>query len=276
VPQKPKPPDELAEAQWLIKQISQTSAGLSRVKAKRLRLRLGELVAEIADLTNALDKFREPLSFFDPANPALVGSFVGIGLIAQARHPLDSISAFYGSGVYAIYYDGPHPAYKQLAKTEHPIYVGKADPDSPRAKKPREQGTGLFRRLYADHARAVRKVSTSLEIAHFSCRFLVVQSGWQTAAEDYLIDLFRPVWNDETRICWGIGKHGDSAEVRSNKRSPWDTMHPGRAWAVHAKLVDARPKSRIERDLAEHFSKYPPFRDVDDILKRFFDELKQK
>ena len=223
-----------------------------------------------------LDKFREPLSFFDPANPALVGSFVGIGLIAQDRHPLDSVAAFYGSGVYAIYYDGPHTAYKPLVKTEHPIYVGKADPDSPRAKKPREQGRGLFRRLNADHARAIKKVVGTLDIAHFSCRFLVVQSGWQTAAEDYLIDLFKPVWNDETRICWGIGKHGDSAEVRSNKRSPWDTMHPGRLWAGHTKLVDARPKARIEADLADHYAKHTPFKNVDAILKRFFDELRQR
>ena len=37
-----------------------------------------------------------------------------------------------------------------------------------------------------------------------------VQSHWQGAAEGYLINLFRPVWNNETDVCYGLGKHGDA------------------------------------------------------------------
>ena len=73
---------------------------------------------------------------------------------------------------------------------------------------------------------------------------LVVQSGWETAAEDYLIRLFRPIWNKETKILYGLGKHGDSAETRTNKRSLWDTLHPARVWAAPT-LEDARSPAEI-------------------------------
>lgn len=34
------------------------------------------------------------------------------------------------------------------------------------------------------------------------------------------------------KVCYGFGKHGDSAGTRKNERSPWDTIHPGRPWAT--------------------------------------------
>jgi hypothetical protein len=36
------------------------------------------------------------------------------------------------------------------------------------------------------------------------------------------------IWNRQTKPVPGFGKHGDSAETRSNSRSPWDTIRPGR------------------------------------------------
>ena len=45
------------------------------------------------------------------------------------------------------------------------------------------------------------------------CRFLIVRTGWQGAAEDFLIELFSPVWNNETGICYEFGKHEDSAVI---------------------------------------------------------------
>lgn len=39
---------------------------------------------------------------------------------------LTSIEEARGPGVYALFYDGPHPAYKPIASTQRPIYVGKA------------------------------------------------------------------------------------------------------------------------------------------------------
>lgn len=43
---------------------------------------------------------------------------------------------------------------------------------------------------------------------------LVVQTGWQDSAENYLIELFEPIWNSEVNICFGFGKHGDDPKTR--------------------------------------------------------------
>ena len=212
---------------------------------------------------------------FDPSNPVIIGKFAGIAMVAQKRHPLDAVDRFYGSGVYAIYYDGPFPTYAPLVGTENPIYVGKADPAVSGAKSAREQGEKLLGRL-KDHSRTIRKAAANLDIAHFTCRYLVVQTGWQIPAETYLINLFKPIWNDETRICWGIGKHGDSADKRSNDRSPWDTLHHGRAWAHDKRLKDARPKAQIESDIAAHLKLHPPYANDDAVLKQFYEDLRQR
>jgi hypothetical protein len=201
---------------------------------------------------------------------------VGIALVAQDRHALADVPAFYGSGVYALYYDGPHEAYSPIVKTETPIYVGKADPATPAAKTPREQEQRLSSRL-KDHARTIRKAAGNLEIADFTCRYLAIQSGWQTAAEDYLINLFKPIWNDEIGVCYGIGKHGDDPIKRSNLRSPWDTLHPGRDWAHRdASIRDASPKGRILSSIAAHYRLHSPFVSIDSVLKQFYEDLKQR
>lgn len=198
---------------------------------------------------------------------------VGIALIAGPRSRLSNLSAFYGSGVYALYYCGPMAEYSPIAGTEHPIYVGKADPSNSQAKSPREQGDRLFRRL-KDHARSIEKAESTLSLDHFDYRALVVQSGWETAAEKYLIDLFRPVWNDKVDLVYGIGKHGDSTHTRSNRRSPWDTLHPGRAWAHSGKAVaDAKDLEDIRAELELHFRTILPFDTVDGILRRFLNEI---
>lgn len=75
-------------------------------------------------------------------------------------------------------------------------------------------------------------------------------------------------------MLYGLGKHGDSATTRANKRSPWDTMHPGRAWAV-ATIEDAKGREQIATELSEHFTKHAPYRDRDQLLETFFEELRQ-
>lgn len=71
-----------------------------------------------------------------------------------------------------------------------------------------------------------------IRIESFQCRFLVLASAYAGAVEENLIRHYMPVWNDEAGVCYGIGKHGDAATTRKNTRSPWDTLHPGRAWAL--------------------------------------------
>ena len=51
---------------------------------------------------------------------------------------------------------------------DHPIYIGKADPDNQAAKDAVSQGTKLSARLN-EHARSIRKASTTLNIDDFEC-----------------------------------------------------------------------------------------------------------
>ena len=89
-----------------------------------------------------------------------------------------------------------------------------------------------------------------------------------------MIHLFRPIWNSETSILYGLGKHGDDATTRANKRSPWDTLHPGRKWAEKSK-EDAKSPTTIEAELSRHFEEHPVFPDLEHVLTSFLDELRQ-
>ena len=175
--------------------------------------------------------------------------------------------------MYAIYYKGSFAPYAPLAGTDHPIYVGKADPASSSAKDAVEQGTKLSDRLQ-EHAKNIRKATSSLNIDDFECRFLVVQTGFQKSAEDYLINFFKPIWNSETKICFGLGKHGDSPSTRGNKRSPWDTLHPGRPWAQSI-TTNQKSLQRILEEIAAHLVANPPYSDIHAIFERFIDDMGQ-
>jgi Eco29kI restriction endonuclease len=248
-------------------------ATLTSSKRKLLESHLQGLMDDLGRLLDQLDPISQPASVFDPANPKIVGRFVSLALVAQKRHPLAEIPKTYGSGVYAIYYKGDFPLYAPLSGSETPIYVGQAAPASNHARTPREQGNKLSARLDT-HRKNVAKATSSLRLDHFEFRSLVVQTGWETAAEDYLIHLFRPIWNSETNILYGIGKHGDDAVTRANKRSPWDTLHPGRAWAARS-IVDAKTIPQIEAELRTYFGEQRIFRTLDEVLTSFIEELRQ-
>jgi hypothetical protein len=246
---------------------------LSAPARRRLEEEVRKVISELGTFLNDLDPIRQPTSMFDPGNPKIVGRFISLALVAQQRHPIDSVARFYGSGVYAIYYKGAFGQYRAISGTETPIYVGQAAPAISNARTALDQGDRLCRRL-DDHRKNIGKAKSTLDIADFEIRSLVVQSGWETAAEDYLIHLFRPIWNNEIKILYGLGKHGDSAETRGNKRSPWDTLHPGRDWAADTKH-DAKTKKQIEDELVAHFKAHPVFPDLESVLKSFIDELSQ-
>lgn len=249
------------------------SAGLSQRARKTLESQLRELVDQLSDRLADLDPISQPTSVFDPSNPKVVGRFVSLALVAQQRHPLSAIPRAYGSGVYAVYYIGDFEAYRPISNTETPVYVGQAAPIVRGARTPREQGPRLCSRL-SDHQKNIAKAKTTLRLEDFEFRSLVVQSGWESAAEDYLIHLFRPIWNSETNVLYGLGKHGDSATTRANSRSPWDTLHPGRAWAAGS-TADAKSPATIADELGAHFSKHPVFQSLDEVLASFLDELRQ-
>ena len=242
--------------------------------------RVKEKVEAALDLLTALahdlDPIKKPTQTFNPSDPAVVGPFIAMAMLAQPLKPMAEINQvpkFYGSGIYAIYYHGDFDAYGPISGSEHPIYVGKADPEDPKADTPQRQGTRLFDRV-KEHSKTIRKATSTLRIEDFDCRYLVITSGWQDSAEKFLIRLFEPVWNSQTGICYGIGKHGDSNDTRANGRSPWDTMHPGRSWAEVSTPGDQFPESEIRANLAVHFMAKPPLRTQQDALTRFFDTLR--
>jgi hypothetical protein len=234
-------------------------AGLRPARLNALKNEIEAAIMRLQTFCRELDPVSHPRFVFDPTDPHVIGELIGRTLLLQPAQPLSTIGKFYGSGVYAIYYRGGFPAYRQISGTENPLYVGKADPATPNAQTVKQQGNGLSTRLL-DHKRSIAAV-TNINLEDFDCRYLVVKSAWQETAEDYLIDLFKPIWNNEMRICYGFGKHGDAAKTRANRRSPWDTLHPGRKWAMTSDNVpNEKSVQQILSEIGDHFSKYPPIR----------------
>lgn len=259
----------------LTARMAEVSSGGNHLKPAALR-KLEDVTERLRNVVVEFDPIALPSSVFDPADPVIAGRNIALALMAQPRRPMAELPGFYGAGVYAIYYKGerkPFPAYAGLVGSDHPIYVGKADPVTGSATTPKAQGRAIWGRLN-EHAKTIRKAETTLDIGDFECRFLVVQSGYQKAAEDYLIRFFQPIWNSETGICYGMSKHGDAATTRANARSPWHTMHPGVKWA-DASSADQKPPEEIERSIDTHFASNPPLQGMEEILGRFLQEMRQ-
>jgi hypothetical protein len=164
--------------------------------------------------------------------------------VAQEKVPLINIIPEYGAGVYALYYRGDHPAYAAVSGKETPIYVGKADPPRTARADVRSHGITLSGRLLV-HRRQLQMVENyavehsaalvaaglhPLRVVDFDCRKLACALGVQLTAESRLINLFRPLWNSDFNVAYGISKHGDVQ--RKHPKSPWDVLHPGRKWAT--------------------------------------------
>lgn len=270
--------EELEQLALQLKQVTGALDGeqlpaLQQARAQTIRRTIVEATERLRRVAETLDPIKRPGAMFDPANPSVVGRMVGITMVAQPRLPLADVGRFYGSGVYAIYYKGDFEPYQAISGREHPLYVGKADPADASGKTPYEQGERLARRLN-EHRKNIEKATSTLRPQDFEFRALVVQTGWQGSAESYLIHLFKPVWNSEINICYGFGKHGDAAETRSNLRSPWDTLHPGRAWAGSLYIDDAKPRAQIVSEITAHLAQNPPLESVELILARFLEEIR--
>ena len=260
--------DELPSA---IKALELSNETLGSPALKNLLRELGAAAEAIVQVAHKLDPIRRPQAVFDPSNPGIVGRMIALTLTAQERVPLTKLMPFYGSGIYAIYYNGDFEPYKPLVGTEHPIYVGKADPADPKAGDPVEQGQKVYKRL-DEHLRSIKQ--TELGPEDFEVRYLVVSSGWQAAAENYMIRLMKPIWNSEVKIAYGLGKHGDSAYTRGNKRSPWDTLHPGRAWARNI-AEDQKPPETVLSEIDSHLRTEMIYDTKEAIFREFMLEMSQ-
>ncbi|MBO9576593.1 MAG: Eco29kI family restriction endonuclease [Sphingobium sp.] len=251
---------------------------------RRIREGLAAHAGAVESARSASDPIRMPSGTFDPSDPKVVGRMVSLALLAQPLVRLADIRPSYGSGVYAIYYTGDHPLYAGIAGSETPIYVGKADPANDDASTTREQGAKLTARLL-EHAGTIATAAGyagqlpeglhPIRLEDFLSRRLVCATNAQLVAEKHLIRTFWPVWNAETKACWGMSKHGDAASTRANKRSPWDVVHPGRQWALDERLVNSIEPGEIAERIAATLERVPPRRDHAELLEEMLRGFRQ-
>ena len=173
------------------------------------------------------------LEIYNPLDKRNIGENAADALVRTNPETLPP-EPFIGAGVYAIYYNGPFAAYAELAKVNAteckiPIYVGKAVPSGARKGGiglGEDQGTALADRL-KDHYKSIN-AATNLNVSDFKCRYLAVDDVWIPLTESILIEKSRPLWNVALD---GFGNHDPGSGRANQKKSPWDTIHPGRDWA---------------------------------------------
>lgn len=150
-------------------------------------------------------------------------------------HQLPPPVNFTGTGVYALYYIGKSPYYKELYKLNRidfsqPIYVGKAVPRGWRqARSGNDEGHELYGRL-CDHTNSITQAQ-NLDLSDFHCRFMILENAARDligTVEAALIRYYTPVWNSAID---GFGNHDPGKGRYNQAKSDWDVLHPGRIWA---------------------------------------------
>lgn len=171
---------------------------------------------------------------FNPLDKKNLGISVAEALLETSPYKLPP-NIFIGAGIYSIYYIGDFELYENIAeknrnnKFNQPIYVGKAVPAGARKGGfglGEDPGTVLFKRM-KEHADSIDRAK-NLDLNDFYCKYLVVDDIWIPLAESMLIEMFNPLWNKKID---GFGNHDPGKGRYNQKRSLWDTLHPGREWA---------------------------------------------
>lgn len=284
---KGEPPIE-TKLRELAAELAPDALELAKVRkgrdAKRVREALMAIEEAARQASDRMDPIVVPNNVFDPSTPDVAAWTVVLALIAQPRVKLAEVLPEYGAGVYALYYTGDHPFYASVSRTETPIYVGKADPARGASRDVRTHDDNLTGRLL-DHRRQIRMADKfgfenpealaadgahPLLVKDFECRKLVCALGVQLMAEGRLIDLFRPLWNSNFDVAYGVSKHGD--RQRRHPKSPWDVLHPGRAWADGldkdgVPFPDQPTIDDIEARIASHLPTMTIFRSQEDVIK---------
>jgi hypothetical protein len=169
------------------------------------------------------------------------------------------VNRFLGAGIYAIYYTGDFVAYKQVAEQNReekfaaPIYVGKAVPEGARkggVLDTTKDTDALFDRLKI-HAQTIEQV-TNLELNDFHFRYLVVDDIWIPLGETYMIEKFQPVWNKKVD---GFGNKTPGKRRKTQFKSLWDTVHPGRSYVANLELpVNPKTAEQILKEIEEYLA----------------------
>lgn len=168
---------------------------------------------------------------YNPLEKLNLARSIETELLERAAAPFSDVRSIQGAGVYAIYYHGDFPAYAPLKLPDDggkltPIYVGKAVPEGSRKGGlglDAAVGRALANRL-RDHAGSISEAS-NLALSDFSVRHLVVDDIWIPLGENVLIETYRPLWNV---VIDGFGNKNPGVRRKTQQRSPWDVIHPGR------------------------------------------------
>ena len=117
----PAPPEKVQRLAEELKKISDSLASeqtsqLTPSHARRVRKTISEAYENLRKVMADLDPVKHPGFVFDPSNPNVVGRLVGITMVAQDRKPLAAVERFYGSGIYAIFYNGDFRSYKRCRR----------------------------------------------------------------------------------------------------------------------------------------------------------------
>ncbi len=201
------------------------------------------------------------MSAHEPYNPlakANLGESVADALLRGPVRPMNETSHLVGAGVYAIYYVGGFAAYAPISSRnvngafDQPIYVGKAVP-----RGARKGGTGFeagkgsaLRDRLRQHAASIDEAS-NLELADFHYRALTVDDIWIPLGENVVIEKYQPLWN---RVIDGFGNKTPGKGRATQKRSPWDVLHPGRKFVDQLALAASNlTVKQIEQRIADFF-----------------------
>ena len=196
---------------------------------------------------------------FNPLDKRNLAESVALAALEHDARPLtlETTEDVAGEGVYLIYYCGPFDAYEPLTRVNSPtsltvpIYVGKAlhaggrkgiedvDAGDPTGKP--------LRKRLREHLKSI-EAAQNLDPAHFYFRHLSVDNTFVVLGENGLINKFVPVWN---ALIDGFGNHAPGGKRGTSTRSRWDTLHPGRPWAV-----DLEDRTETAREIADDASEY--------------------
>lgn len=181
---------------------------------------------------------------YNPLDKINLARSIESELRSRTVEPLETRETIIGAGVYAIYYRGSFAAYEKISTAnsvswELPIYVGKAIPRGGRKgglhHAAAAAGSALASRL-KKHTKSIAATDT-LNPSDFVFRYLVLDDIWIPLGENVLIETFRPLWNIAVE---GFGINDPGGGRSKQKKSPWDILHPGRAYA--ARLTGGAPE----------------------------------
>jgi hypothetical protein len=181
--------------------------------------------------------FLEKLSSMDIYNPLdkrNLGKSIADALMERGCVSIVSIERFEGAGIYALYYNGGFAPYRVLSEINEsdwgiPIYVGKAIPSGSRKgvyDLDIEPGPVLYKRL-KEHRKSLEN-AVNLNPEDFFCRYILLDDIWIPLGETLVIQKTEPLWNVKIE---GFGIHDPGSGRKGQKRSLWDTLHPGRNFA---------------------------------------------